>query len=369
MNILTLSNYYPEHPGGIEFVALNLVQQWRKRHSVHWMACDVSTHPHSQTMNDVPLRAFNFAEEKLGFPYPIPKIKDFSLIVDQVRWCDILHLHDCLYAANVFAFLTAQNCQKPVVITQHISPVPYQQPYKRVLQNIAYHTVGQYLLTQSHHVVFISQSVKAWFEARLKFKGQTHFIPNGIDRFVFYPAEPDEREQLRIKLGIEPEQFVAIFVGRFTEKKGLYIIKNLAESSPEMLWLLVGHGELDPAAWNLPNIRVFPIQPQASLRSFYVSADVFVLPSVGEGFPLSVQEAMACGLPVCVSRATANILPDAHLIPLEIENRPAMLETLEILHQDCDQRKRMGQFYAAYARRWDWQAVATTYESLFTSQT
>lgn len=369
MKILTISNYYPEHPGGVEFVALNLVREWRQRHSVRWMACDVSTHPHRSEKDDIPLPALNFTEEKLGFPYPLPWPKGLSQILEQVQWSEVVHLHDCLYAANVLAFLAALYYRKPTVITQHVGPVPYAQKIKIILQSIAYNTIGRYLIGYADHVVFISQQVKDWFDARFKYKGQTHLIPNGINRSLFYPAQEDEKKRIRNKLGIASGQFVLLFVGRFTEKKGLHVLRDLATARPNLLWVLVGQGELDPSSWLLQNVRVVLMQSQASLRSFYVSADVFVLPSVGEGFPLSVQEAMACGLPVCVSRATADILPDAPLIPLEIKNLPAMLDALDTLQSSVQRRKIISELSVEYAKRWDWEQAAIKYEFLFSSLT
>lgn len=369
MKILTLSNYYPEHPGGVEFVALNLVREWRQRHSVRWMACDVSTHPHQPEKDDIPLPVFNFIEEKLGFPYPLPWPKGLSRILAQVQWSEVVHLHDCLYATNVLAFLAALYYRKPTVITQHVGPIPYAQKYKILLQSIAYNTIGRYLVSNADHVVFISQQVKDWFDARFRFKEQTHFIPNGINHSLFYPAQQDERIQIRNQLGVAPGQFVLLFVGRFTEKKGLSILRNLATARPNLLWVFIGQGELDPSDWSLQNVRVIVTQSQVSLRSFYVAADVFVLPSVGEGFPLSVQEAMACGLPVCVSRATADILPDAPLIPLEIKNLPAMVDALDTLQNDVQRRKIMSQLSVEYAKRWDWEHAATKYEFLFSALT
>lgn len=285
MKILSISNYFPEHTGGIEFVALNLVQRWRKQHSVRWIACDNSSRPHCSAPGDIPLQAFNFTEERLGFPYPIPYPAAFQQIIKEVRWCDCLHLHDCLYAANILAFTAAQRYHKPVIITQHIEPIRYQQAYKNALQAAAYRAIGYRLLSRAAHVVFISPRVKSWFESRIQFRGQKHFIPNGVDRTLFHPADPAEREQIRSSLGFEKEKTIALFVGRFTEKKGLHYLRKLASVRPSVQWVLIGSGEIDPRRWNLPNVRIISPQTQITLRSYYTAADLFILPSIGEGFP------------------------------------------------------------------------------------
>jgi starch synthase len=98
---------------------------------------------------------------------------------------------------------------------------------------------------------------------------------------------------------------VALFVGRFVEKKGLHILSRMARLRPNILWAFAGWGHLQPTAWALPNVVVYSDLAGASLAALYRASDVLVLPSKGEGFPLVIQEALACGLPVVCSADTA----------------------------------------------------------------
>jgi glycosyltransferase involved in cell wall biosynthesis len=239
------------------------------------------------------------------------------------------------------------------------------QAYKNTLQKTAYRTLGRLILEHAERVVFISQRVRNWFEKRMHFLHEAAFIPNGVDRGIFYPPTAAERETSRVRLGFSPDDFVLLFVGRFTEKKGLHLVREIAQARPHLRWLMIGSGQIDPRAWDLSNVTVLSPQSQAGLREFYLAADLFALPSVGEGFPLAVQEALSCGLPVAVSEEIANHLPDAPLVRLDIAALPILLETLDGLFATREQLSNLGRAAAEYAKRWDWAGVARQYEGLF----
>ena len=86
--------------------------------------------------------------------------------------------------------------------------------------------------------------------------------------------------------------------------KGLPVLEQVARALPDVLFVLIGAGPIDPAAWGLANVVVVPVVEQAALRDWYWAGDALVLPSTGEGFPLSVAEAMVCGCPAIVSPET-----------------------------------------------------------------
>ncbi len=134
-------------------------------------------------------------------------------------------------------------------------------------------------------------------------------IPNAVDTDHFRPLPRQERGSLRRALGL-PEGWLVVFTGRLAPEKGL---DNLLQAwprvrahRPDAQLALVGSGDRLTAllakaeSLGIADSVHFPgecIDVAPVLRS----ADAFVLPSNSEGSPISLLEAMACGLPVVVT--------------------------------------------------------------------
>src|SRR6266487_5782618 len=116
MNILVVANYfYPEHMGGVEVVSYNLTKYYREfGNHVRLVAADVPPNFRRICEDDVPIRAWNYTERKLGFPSPIPYPIDLTKLYNSIKWCDVVHLQDCLYPINIIVFLMSKVLGKPI---------------------------------------------------------------------------------------------------------------------------------------------------------------------------------------------------------------------------------------------------------------
>ncbi|MEP7106067.1 MAG: glycosyltransferase family 4 protein, partial [Chloroflexota bacterium] len=237
-----------------------------------------------------------------------------------VERADVIHLHDSLYAANARAFLAARRRRRPVLLTQHVGPVPFRSALLRTVQAAAFGTIGRMVMTGSEQVTFVSREVMSHFTARFQFRRPPQLVANGVDTDLFQPAPEDRRAALRERLGVSDAQLVVLFAGRFVQKKGLNLVRAVAAAAPGWKFILAGRsGDVDPATWSLPNVTALPAQSPAALRDLYVGADVLLLPSTGEGFPVTVQEAMSSGTPAVVSTALAAEFPGPGLVGSELE--------------------------------------------------
>lgn len=133
-------------------------------------------------------------------------------------------------------------------------------------------------------------------------------IPNGIDlvKLDKVIAEAD-LNKLKTKLNIEEGQISVITVARLHKQKGhtyyLQAIKKVVKKYPNTKYYLVGHGELQPAIEkyindnNLAN-NVVLLGARNDVPALLATCDIFVLPSLWEGMPNTVLEAMGVGMPV-----------------------------------------------------------------------
>lgn len=183
-------------------------------------------------------------------------------------------------------------------------------------------------------------------------------IPYGVDLRTFAPPNAEERAS-RARDG-----FQAIFTGQMTQRKGLsYLFEGWRRfARPDAHLTIVGQTVGDPRAL-APHESLFrhvPHQSRPELARHYRASDVFVFPTLVEGMPLVVLEAMACGLPVIVTaNGPADIVRDGidgFVIPAR--DSDAIAEKLETLYRDPDLREQMGANAAQRAAEFGWAAYA-----------
>ena len=211
------------------------------------------------------------------------------------------HLHVLRYALPSLLLL------KPpaVVHTVHNLAEREIEPRARCIQRYAL----------SHGIVPVAVSE----EVALSLKGvygirQCRVIPNGIPTDCYAHAH-GTRMEWRAKVGFTDHHVLFVCVARFAEQKNhALLLKAFSQgpaSDPNANLVLVGDGalqeQLESQAENLGVARqVHFLGLRTDIPDLLAAADVFVLSSDWEGNPLSMMEAMACGLPI-VSTAVGGV--------------------------------------------------------------
>lgn len=361
LRVVLVTHYYPAHRGGVERIAGLLAERLADKFDITWHASDCDPAP--AHIRSVPARSWNVAERRLGVPYPLWSPGAVRRLGESIRAADLVHLHDCLYLPCILAYCGARLAGKPVLVTQHVGEVPYRNPLLRAAVSTANRLFGRLVLGGACRVVFESATVQRYFERFVRFRNAPVLIPNGVDTAHFKPAE--NRAALRAKLGVPTDRPLLLFIGRFVEKKGLPILEQLTAQLPQAHWLFAGWGPLDPARWRRANVTVIHSPAPDQIAPLYQAADLFVLPSVGEGIPLALQEAMACGTPALVGDETAAGVPGAEEVLLheptsDVDRWEARIRAL--LGSPLD---RLRPRVAAFAlQHWAWERCTERYAAL-----
>ena len=131
-------------------------------------------------------------------------------------------------------------------------------------------------------------------------------ISNWVDTNKFYPIETADKRSLRNKLGLK-ESITVFFVGRLVYRKGVDLLikawEDVVVVHPSYTLLIAGIGEEQEKLKNL--CRDLGIEGNVlflghinNVEEYFKVIDLFVLPSLLEGMPNTLLEAMACRLPV-----------------------------------------------------------------------
>lgn len=175
---------------------------------------------------------------------------------------------------------------------------------------LEYGRISGWLLAERHlriiqsipHPVAVSKVISEALSKRIG--GSVHLIQNGIDVDYYTPAPPEERTRFRHSLGIQDEEIVFVYAGRFIRRKNPeHIVRAFMKvcSTIKAKLLMLGDGELLAQCRNIAGDTVIFAGDVADVRMYLSASDVFVSSSFGEGLPLAVIEAMSMGLPVLLS--------------------------------------------------------------------
>lgn len=135
-------------------------------------------------------------------------------------------------------------------------------------------------------------------------------IPNGIDCYDMYNPDLYNREEERSKLGLFEDEIAVFFIGRLSEEKNPDVFLDVAEKVNQgkdckVKFFVIGDGPMGPEVEStvkqLDNDNIVYLGYQSEIAKYLSAADIFILPSSIEGFPLSILEAMAMKVAVVAS--------------------------------------------------------------------
>jgi glycosyltransferase involved in cell wall biosynthesis len=261
-------------------------------------------------------------------------------------------VHTFLLTASLYGRLGAILAGVPVIIGTEVNVYEHKQ---------AHHALAERLLMRgTDRVVVSAESVREFYMQ------QVHATPAKVD--VIYNAvdwsqlqTTISRESMRATVGVGPGAPLAGIIARLTEQKAHRYLFDAMASTPELAPLhliVVGDGDLrDEVRAHADRLglsaRVHFLGARRDLGDLLGAIDVFVMPSLWEGLPLSLVLAMGAGLPVVATRVagipevvqdgvTGLLVPPADV--------PALGSALARLVADPALRHTMGDAAAAFVR-------------------
>jgi len=209
---------------------------------------------------------------------------------------DVVHTH--LYDGNKYGRLAAGLARVPCLISH------YHNVYPR--RRTKYHLINWILSYLNDRIIAVSQAVKESVVSYDRISARKiQVIYNGIDLSNF--KGDFKGSEVRQKFGVKPEDFLIGVVARLEEQKGhMYLfraLRQLIPDFPQIKVLIVGDGTLRPVLeakvmeMGLSEQVLFA-GTQKDIPEILAALDLFILPSLWEGFSLALLEALAMGNPV-----------------------------------------------------------------------
>lgn len=162
-------------------------------------------------------------------------------------------------------------------------------------------------------------------------------FPNAVNTELFHKQDKFE---CRNRLGIKQDDFVVIFVGWFSERKGPLRVAEAINKVGNVKSIFVGKGVQNPEC---DGIIFKGSLPHEEVPLYLGAADCFVLPTLAEGCCNAVVEAMACGLPVISSNLPFNwdVLDETNSIMVEPSNVDEIAAAIHTLRVDSQLREKL----------------------------
>ena len=296
--------------------------------------------------------------EDWGVPYPVQWGPGWQQAREALRSADILNAHGALYVTSQLASLMARKRGTPLVLTDHVGILEYDEQRWNVAQKVAWATLGRFVLHTASAVTTYNARVADFLSSQPPHHAP-RFIGNGVDMVTFRPRSDQERAAARARFGLPADDVVGLFVGRDTPKKNLPAVLDVPRDS----FTLAVCGAERQLPEDVVNLG---LQPYSAMPELFGCVDFMVLASVGEGFPLAIQEAMATGLPVVVLWDEGYgtwVERDALAV---VDALPDLADVVRRVATDAELRSRIGAAALEQVRsRWSWDATVEAYEELF----
>jgi len=273
---------------------------------------------------------------------------------------DLIHAH-FTYPQGYVGIKLGEEFDVPVVITAHGFDV-YDLPFR----DREWEKKIKWILNKTNHVITVSKSNKKILVEKLGVsENKLSVIPNGFNSNLFYPMDNTE---FKWKLNIPLDKKIILNVASLNQVKGQrYLIdamKEIVKYRKDILCIIIGDGMLrkdlksQVKKLGLKNyIKLTGSKPHDEIPLWMNAADLFVLPSLSEGNPTVMFEALGTGLPFIGTRVGGVpeiITSEDYGLLCECANSKDLADKILIgLDKEWDRENIL-----EYAKQFTWENIA-----------
>ncbi len=300
---------------------------------------------------DVPISPWKYRKHYIQIITMIISLL-FLIIRKRIKF-DIIHAH-FVYRPGYIAAVLGKIFGKPIIIAAHGSDI-HQNLYS---EDALFRKRTIDAMRWSSKIIAVSESLKKMIDKE-GFGNKTRVIPCGFSEREFYHRDKNE---CRIKLSLEGNREILLFIGNLVTVKGVDILieafKIVRGKNDNVELIIIGEGPDKPALERQARdcrvdkmVHFVGSKDHNEIPLYINSADIIVLPSRDEGRGLVIFEALACGRPVVASRVGGipeTIVNDKLGILVEKENPAALADgVLKALTSSWDIR-----YLSNYAKKY-----------------
>ena len=239
-------------------------------------------------------------------------------IAKLIRKRNVQIIHSHTFKTTILGFFASRLTRIPLVETNHLFPPMPLSDKKLQL----YAKIDAFFLRYADKTIAVSHKIKTSLADSGVPESKISVIENGIDVEKCRAVRLEERVLARKALGLEDGSFVIGGVGRLTEQKGFEYLLEAAKAvltrRKDVVFIIAGDGPLRGKLYK--HMDKLKLDGNVNFLGFrkdilriLAAMDIFVMPSIDEGLPIAMLEAMAVGLPVIVTSVGE--------IPRVIENK------------------------------------------------
>lgn len=240
-----------------------------------------------------------------------------------------------------------------------------------------FYPIFKMIFKKADQIQAISNYLAVWGK-QMGFKGEVKVIPNGVDihNFESRNMNYESRRKIREKLGLREGDVALITTSRLVIKNGVGDVIEALPSLPENVkFVILGEGYLkENLEFRIKNlkleerVKMIGYVNHQEMPKYLKACDIFIRPSLSEGFGNSFIEAMAAGLPVIATRVggIADFLEDNITgYVCEPKNPKSVAEAIKKCMMDPNKGRVVDYAYKMVKERYDWNLIAKMIKEVF----